>query len=57
VRILIADDSGLLRACLAGLLAKAHHDVVGAAADADEVRAPLTDDHRLIGAPTFRVAT
>ncbi len=57
MRILIADDSGLLRACLAGLLAKAHHDVVGAAADADEVRAPLTDDHRLIGAPTFRVAT
>jgi DNA-binding NarL/FixJ family response regulator len=37
VRVVIADDSGLLRDGLAGLLTEAGVDVVGRAADADEL--------------------
>ena len=37
MRIVIADDSGLLRAGLANLLVEAGHDVVGHASDGEEV--------------------
>ena len=34
MRILLAEDSGLLREALTALLARLGHDIVGAAADA-----------------------
>ncbi|MEO6605875.1 MAG: response regulator transcription factor [Aeromicrobium sp.] len=37
MRVVIADDSGLLRAGLASLLVEAGHEVVGSAADAESV--------------------
>jgi DNA-binding NarL/FixJ family response regulator len=43
VRIVVADDSGLLRAGLANLLVEAGHEVVGSAADGENVVA-LVDE-------------
>lgn len=37
MRVVIADDSGLLRAGLASLLVEAGHEVVGSAADSDSI--------------------
>jgi len=45
VRIVIADDSGLLRAGLTSLLTAAGHEVVGSASDGDQIHA-LVDDLR-----------
>lgn len=39
MRLVIADDSGLLRAGLTSLLVEAGHEVVGTAGDADELKA------------------
>ena len=43
MRLLIADDSGLLRAGLTNLLTEAGHDVVGAASNAEEVMVLVAD--------------
>lgn len=43
MRLVIADDSGLLRAGLTSLLTEAGHDVVGSAATAEEVPALVAD--------------
>jgi len=45
VRIVIADDSGLLRAGLTSLLTEAGHEVVGSASDGDQIHT-LVDDLR-----------
>ena len=45
MRIVIADDSGLLRAALTSLLTEAGHEVVGSASDGDQILA-LVDDLR-----------